>query len=48
MNMSRKYKTSHKVYTAWNYEKEIEDLNAQSEKGWQLINEKIRAFEAQK
>lgn len=38
MNMSRKYKTSHKVYTAWNYEKEIEDLNAQSEKGWQLIH----------
>lgn len=36
--MSRKYKTSHKVYTAWNYEKEIEDLNAQSEKGWQLVH----------
>ena len=36
--MSRKYKTSHKVYTAWNYEKEIEDLNKQSEKGWQLVH----------
>jgi len=32
-----KYKTSHKVYSAWNYEKEIEDLNKASENGWQLV-----------
>ena len=31
------YKTSHTFYSAWNYEKEIEDLNAESEKGWQLV-----------
>ena len=31
------YKTSHTFYSAWNYEKEIEDLNAQSEQGWQLV-----------
>ncbi len=35
--MSKEYKTSHKVYTAWNYEKEIEDLNKASAEGWQLI-----------
>ena len=31
------YRTSHKVYSAWNYEKEIEDLNRASEEGWQLV-----------
>ena len=36
--MDRQYKTSHRVYTAWNYQKEIEDLNKASEQGWQLIN----------
>lgn len=35
--MARQYKTSHRVYTAWNYQKEIEDLNNASEQGWQLI-----------
>lgn len=35
--MGRQYKTSHRVYTAWNYQAEIEDLNKASEKGWQLI-----------
>ncbi len=35
--MSELYKTSYKVYTAWNYEKEIEDLNKASEEGWQLV-----------
>lgn len=35
--MARQYKTAHKVYTAWNYQKEIEDLNKASEQGWQLI-----------
>ena len=32
-----KYKTSYKVYPAWNYEKELEDLNNASEQGWQLV-----------
>ena len=31
------YKTSHKVYSAWNYMEEVEDLNRQSEQGWQLV-----------
>ena len=35
--MEKKYKNSYKVYSAWNYEKEIEDLNAASEQGWQLV-----------
>lgn len=35
--MSSNYKTSFKAYTAWNYEREIEDLNKASEKGWQLV-----------
>ena len=35
--MSKEYRTSYKVYTAWNYEKEIEDLNKASVEGWQLI-----------
>ncbi len=35
--MSKTRKTSFKAYPAWNYEKEIEDLNAASEKGWQLV-----------
>lgn len=35
--MARQYKTTHKLYTAWNYRKEIEDLNEASKKGWQLI-----------
>lgn len=35
--MARQYKTSHRIYTAWNYQKEIEALNKASEQGWQLI-----------
>lgn len=35
--MARQYKTSHRIYTAWSYQKEIEDLNKASEQGWQLI-----------
>ena len=35
--MAEKYRTSYKVYPAWDYQEEIEDLNAASEKGWQLI-----------
>ena len=35
--MAQEYKTSYKMYSAWNYEKEIEDLNAASEEGWQLV-----------
>ena len=35
--MAREYRTSFRAYSAWNYEKEIEDLNEASEKGWQLV-----------
>ena len=35
--MSRQFKTSFKVYSAWNYQKEIDDLNAASGQGWQLV-----------
>ena len=33
----REYKTSFRMYSAWNYHKEIEDLNEASAKGWQLV-----------
>ncbi len=36
--MAAHYKTSYKIYPAWNYQKEIEDLNRASEQGWQLVN----------
>ena len=36
--MGMQYKTSHKMYTAWNYQKEIEDLNNASVQGWQLMH----------
>ena len=36
--MSKAYKTSYKAYSAWNYLKEVEDLNAASEQGWQLVH----------
>lgn len=36
--MGRQYKRSFKAYSAWNYQKEIEDLNKESEKGWQLVS----------
>ena len=35
--MSKEYKTSFKSYAAWNYQKEIEDLNKASLDGWQLV-----------
>lgn len=35
--MSAKYKTSYKIYPAWDYQKEIADLNQASERGWQLV-----------
>ena len=35
--MAGQYKRSFKAYSAWNYQKEIEDLNKESEKGWQLV-----------
>ena len=33
----REYKRKFGIYSAWNYELEIEDLNEMSAKGWQLI-----------
>ena len=33
----KKYRTTHKLYSAWNYEGEIEELNRMSEQGWQLV-----------
>ncbi len=35
--MAKDYRRSFKMYPAWNYEEEIKDLNAASEKGWQLV-----------
>ena len=35
--MSAKYKRSYRLYPAWNYRKEVEDLNRASESGWQLV-----------
>lgn len=32
-----KYKTSYRVYFAWDFDREIEDLNQKSREGWQLI-----------
>ena len=31
------YKTVHRMYAAWNYQREIDDLNEMSQKGWQLV-----------
>ena len=36
--MAGNRKRSWKIYPAWGYEKEIEDLNQASEQGWQLVN----------
>ena len=33
----KQYKRSYRVYSAWNYQREIEDLNRMSERGWQLV-----------
>lgn len=35
--MSKNYKRSFKVYSVWNYQREIEDLNTALEQGWQLV-----------
>ena len=35
--MAKNTKTVWGMYSAWNYEKEIEDLNKRSEQGWQLV-----------
>lgn len=32
-----KLKVSHKAYAAWDYEKELEELNQKSNDGWQLV-----------
>ena len=34
-----KRKISHAAYAAWDYKKEIEDLNKKSQEGWQLVKE---------
>ena len=36
----KRYKKKYNIYSAWNYEQEVLDLNAQSEKGWQLVKGK--------
>lgn len=33
----KNYKTRVRMYAAWNYQREIDDLNEMSEKGWQLV-----------
>ena len=35
--MAENYKNSYKMYSAWNYQKEVEDLNKASDEGWQLV-----------
>ncbi len=35
--MKPEYRTSYKVYAAWDYQREVEDLNRASEQGWQLV-----------
>ena len=35
--MARQTKVSFGFYSAWNYQKEIEDLNKASDEGWQLV-----------
>ena len=37
ITMGKNHKRSWQMYSAWNYEKEIEDLNKASEQGWQLV-----------
>ncbi len=40
-----KYKKTYKLYTAWNYEQEVEELNAASKMGWHLVNGGILSHE---
>lgn len=35
--MSKKTKNTYKIYAAWDFDKEAEELNRMSEKGWQLV-----------
>ncbi len=35
--MAKNTKNVYNVYSAWNYQKEVEDLNRASEQGWQLV-----------
>ncbi len=35
--MAGQYKTTFAMYAAWNYGREIEALNEESERGWQLV-----------
>ena len=35
--MARKYKRLFNMYPAWDYRRELEELNRQSEQGWQLV-----------
>jgi len=37
----KKYKTTHRIYSAWNYQRELEDLNRMSEQGWQLVKGRL-------
>ena len=37
--MAKNYKYSFKLYSSWNYENELEDLNKYSERGWQLVKD---------
>lgn len=39
--MAELYKTGHKSFTAWDYKKEVEELNRMSEQGWQLVKGKL-------
>ncbi len=36
--MKKKTKTTFNVYAAWDFDKEAEEYNRMSEKGWQLVN----------
>ena len=35
--MARKYKRLFNMYPAWDYRRELEELNRQSEQGWEYI-----------
>jgi len=37
----RKFKTTHGMYSAWNYQRELENLNKMSEQGWQLVEGRL-------
>ena len=35
--MGKQYKTFFRMYAAWDFKRELEDLNRRSEQGWQLV-----------